>query len=109
MLEDEPYRQKLCYAHTSPPLYRISIDGKTEDPEEFYLSGPFEDFLEWYPAVKVTLDCPAAVSDYIYLGALRHVSEFILTELEIGLVLSARMPVTMKSKIHIFDFFLLIY
>ena len=47
--------------------------------------------------MNVSLDCPAAVSDIIYLGALRHVSQFILEELKIGLVLSARPTVTMET------------
>jgi len=88
LLENEQYRQNLSYASVRPPLYKINIEEKSDDPEEFYLAGKFSDFLAEYPAVNVSLDCPAAVSDIIYLGALRHVSQFILEELKIGLVLS---------------------
>ena len=97
LLENEQYRQNLSYASVRPPLYKIKIDEQSDDPEEFYLAGKFSDFLAKYPAVNVSLDCPAAVSDIIYLGALRHVSQFILEELKIGLVLSARPTVTMET------------
>ena len=77
------------------PLYVIDLDASAgselsgRDSDDFVqIDGQIDAFLEKFYLVRSTLDLPAAVTDNIYLGALRHGTSEIIKCLNIKLVIS---------------------
>jgi hypothetical protein len=77
------------------PLYVVDLDASEDselsgrDSDDFVqLDGQIDAFLEQFYLVRSTLDLPAAVTNNIYLGALRHGTSEIIKCLNIKLVIS---------------------